>query len=143
VIQEYHKLKSGKRSEESEFSNIQKPISGDCPICYDEMDANHSEEITFCHTQCGNNFHKTCWNTWVQGRKKMALPVTCVYCRVEISSQKNRESGVNEEGYVNLGNLEHLPSRRSKKLQSMLFYLRFDSLHPGIQLLLFIHEEPI
>ncbi len=48
------------------FGNgVQRPVEGECPICYEEMVAQagggrRGEGITFCMT-CGNNMHTGCF----------------------------------------------------------------------------------
>jgi hypothetical protein len=138
VIEAYKKIKEqvpeSKAEEkiivaEEETGVVRKPIVGDCPICYEEMDPNKPEEIAYCKVQCGNNFHQTCWDYWIQGRKKMHASVTCVYCRAEIDedSKKKKKSfatgpRMNEEGYTNLGNLENLPARRDYRAHHRFHY---------------------
>ncbi len=36
---------------------VQRPVEGDCPICYDELGG---EAVTFCRA-CGNNMHVECF----------------------------------------------------------------------------------
>lgn len=56
-----------------------KPIEGECPICVFDMEP--AEDVVWCKTSCGQNFHRECFEQWK--RSKMGGRVTCVYCRAE------------------------------------------------------------
>ncbi|RGP64402.1 e3 ubiquitin- ligase zswim2 [Fusarium longipes] len=87
-------------------SDKRKPIEGDCPICYCELDGNKKESIVWCAAACGQNIHAECFKTWA--KTKGAAHVTCPMCRspwkgddkLVASVQKNK--GQMDEGYVNV-----------------------------------------
>ncbi|KAF2127195.1 hypothetical protein P153DRAFT_368521 [Dothidotthia symphoricarpi CBS 119687] len=56
-----------------------KPIEGECPICYDELDPN-KDAIVYCKASCGNNIHKDCMQKWMSMARGKT---TCPYCRAE------------------------------------------------------------
>ncbi|CAO3646312.1 unnamed protein product [Cunninghamella echinulata] len=84
--------------------------TSDCPVCCEEFDANKINEITFCRI-CGNNVHQACFNMWKSTR---GSDTTCVFCRApwEPKKSKKQEKNLNEEGYLNLGEVLGLPSKR-------------------------------
>ncbi|KAK4174163.1 hypothetical protein QBC36DRAFT_45512 [Triangularia setosa] len=106
-------LDSGANSSD-ESDGKRKPIAGDCPICFEEFDANDNkkEEIVWCKAACGQNIHKQCFDMWAatkkgQGRRE----VTCPYCRSvwqkesegELVKKVQKEKGKkNADGYVNV-----------------------------------------
>ncbi|KXZ54207.1 hypothetical protein GPECTOR_5g30 [Gonium pectorale] len=64
-------------------ASVQRPVEGDCPICYEEMVAGAgrgAEAITFC-ASCGNNMHRECFSRWAASKRSGGSQVTCVYCR--------------------------------------------------------------
>lgn len=84
-----------------------KPIEGDCPICYSELEEPHSDDnIVWCRAACGNNIHRHCFETWA--KTKRGQDVTCPLCRSVWEGdkdsvkriQKNRP--INQDGYVNV-----------------------------------------
>jgi hypothetical protein len=84
-----------------------KPIEGECPICYDELD--DKEAIVYCKLSCGNNVHKQCMQNWRAVSKGKA---TCPYCRAKWEEDTGFEGKLgevdtkglqrNEDGYVNV-----------------------------------------
>jgi hypothetical protein len=88
-------------------SDKRKPIEGDCPICYCELDANKKESIVWCAAACGQNIHTECFKMWAQ-TKLGSANVTCPMCRsvwkgdekLVAIVQKNK--GQVDEGYVNV-----------------------------------------
>ncbi|PGH20829.1 hypothetical protein AJ80_03456 [Polytolypa hystricis UAMH7299] len=93
-------------STENESAGKRKPIDGDCPICFMELDA-ASDDIVWCHAACGNNVHKGCFQQWAASSRASG-GVRCVYCRTPWKEDCSRmdtllETGiVNEEGYINV-----------------------------------------
>ncbi|KAH7155713.1 hypothetical protein B0J13DRAFT_232821 [Dactylonectria estremocensis] len=83
-----------------------KPIEGDCPICFSELEAKGSEIVVWCRAACGQNMHEECFNIWARTKQG---DTTCPMCRSvwkdgEDSVKKvRREEGHSEEGYVNVG----------------------------------------
>ncbi|KAI9309445.1 hypothetical protein BJ944DRAFT_274380 [Cunninghamella echinulata] len=84
--------------------------TSDCPVCCEEFDANKINDITFCRT-CGNNIHQICFNMW---RSTRGIDTTCVFCRSpwEPKKTKKQDKNLNEEGYLNVGEVLGLPSKR-------------------------------
>lgn len=86
-----------------------KPIEGECPICYDELDPKN-DDIVYCKTSCGNNVHKACMQSWIQVAAKGKA--TCPYCRATWDTEEVLDSVLgkvdtkglqrNEDGYVNV-----------------------------------------
>uniref|UniRef100_A0A7S0WTZ8 SWIM-type domain-containing protein n=1 Tax=Chlamydomonas leiostraca TaxID=1034604 RepID=A0A7S0WTZ8_9CHLO len=59
----------------------QRPVEGDCPICYEAMASGPgAEAVVFCAT-CGNNCHQSCFSRWSSAKRGGGLGVTCVWCR--------------------------------------------------------------
>jgi len=86
-----------------------KPLEGDCPICFCEMEE-QGEQIVWCRAACGQNIHKACFETWAATKRKQAAnaEVTCPYCRSvwqgdEDMVKKIKKNGKrNADGYVNV-----------------------------------------
>jgi hypothetical protein len=82
-----------------------KPIEGECPICYQDYEA-QKNELVWCKAACGQNMHKSCFAQWMAAQGGTA--VRCVFCRTpwEVDHggvQALTETGtVNAEGYVNV-----------------------------------------
>lgn len=90
-----------------------KPVEGDCPICFSDMEAEGREKIVWCRAACGQNIHKECFEMWASTKRKQqggSAQVTCPYCRSvwegdEDMVQRIQKSGPrNKEGYVNVAN---------------------------------------
>lgn len=91
---------------EGEDTN-RKPIEGECPICYDELE--DKEHTVYCKSSCGNNVHKDCMQKWIAISKGKA---TCPYCRAKWLGETGLEGKLgkidtkglepNEDGYVNV-----------------------------------------
>lgn len=92
-------------AQEQEKSYKRKPIEGDCPICYYELDAKQEASIVWCAATCGHNFHKECFTIWAKTKHGN---VTCPLCRSDwkgdeslvASVQKNKADV--EDGYLNV-----------------------------------------
>jgi hypothetical protein len=86
-------------------SDKRKPIEGDCPICFSELEANGAEAVVWCKSTCGNNIHAECFQMWARTKHGN---VTCPMCRSVWESDKEdvgkvrKEDGHIEEGYVNV-----------------------------------------
>lgn len=102
VRQKYEELhsKDGKSA-----STSQRPIEGDCPICYEPLEEG-TEAVVFCHT-CGNNIHEQCFQNWSRTKKHSHDQVTCVYCRTpwqaEVFEGGQASQGGGNANFVNLG----------------------------------------
>lgn len=83
-----------------------KPVEGDCPICFDGLDASRNEQVVWCRAACGQNIHRDCFQTWAKTKRQ--LEVTCPLCRSvwegdeEMVKTMRGGSHVNNEGYVNV-----------------------------------------
>lgn len=55
-----------------------KLIGGECSICHEEMSSIRAD-ITFCRSECGQNFHEHCLEQW----KSSGPDMTCPMCRRE------------------------------------------------------------
>jgi hypothetical protein len=85
-----------------------KPIEGECPICYDDLEP-EKDAIVYCKASCGNNVHKGCMQKWIATSRTKA---TCPYCRATWGADEGLESKLgnidpsglerNEDGYVNV-----------------------------------------
>jgi hypothetical protein len=85
-----------------------KPIEGECPICYDDLEPG-KDAIVYCQTSCGNNVHKSCMQKWIAMAKNKA---TCPYCRAQWAVEDGFDGKLgdidtkgmarNEDGYVNI-----------------------------------------
>lgn len=94
--------------EQEKQSDKRKPIEGDCPICYSELEEK-GEAIVWCWAACGQNIHKQCFDTWAR-TKGGSGKVTCPMCRsrwegpdVRGVIKIRRDKGVETEGYINVG----------------------------------------
>jgi hypothetical protein len=92
-------------SEASDNDGKRKPVDGECPICYMDLDEKENE-LVWCKAACGNNMHKTCFEQWVVSQR--GNTVKCVYCRtpwqMEVGDLKGIKKGgtVGLDGYVNV-----------------------------------------
>ncbi|KAM5355239.1 hypothetical protein ACJ41O_001885 [Fusarium nematophilum] len=88
-------------------SDKRKPIEGDCPICYCELEADNPESIVWCAAACGQNIHEQCFKMWAR-TKGGSQKVTCPMCRSvwkgdeDFLSKVRKDKGKLEEGYVNV-----------------------------------------
>ncbi|KAK4103557.1 hypothetical protein N658DRAFT_389942, partial [Parathielavia hyrcaniae] len=48
-------------------SGKRKPVEGDCPICFCELEG---EAVVWCRAACGQNVHKGCFETWAATKRK-------------------------------------------------------------------------
>ncbi|KAK7431219.1 hypothetical protein QQZ08_002259 [Neonectria magnoliae] len=84
-------------------SDKRKPVEGDCPICYCELDG--SEGVVWCRAACGQNIHEHCFKMWARTKQG---DVTCPLCRSVWQgdegalSKVRKEEGEMDEGYVNV-----------------------------------------
>jgi len=93
---------------QGELDGNRKPIEGECPICYDDLNL-ETDQIVYCKTSCGNNVHKGCMQKWIAMAKCKA---TCPYCRATWAADAGFEGKLgdidtkglerNEDGYVNV-----------------------------------------
>ncbi|KAH8730091.1 hypothetical protein GQ44DRAFT_700812 [Phaeosphaeriaceae sp. PMI808] len=95
-----------------------KPIEGECPICYDELDLD-KDVIVYCKTSCGNNVHKDCMQKWISTSRSKA---TCPYCRAPWTAEDNFDGKLgdidttslqkNQDGYINVASQLGLSRQR-------------------------------
>jgi hypothetical protein len=100
-----------------------KPVEGDCPICFCEMEVAGSgaEAIVWCRAACGQNVHKGCFETWAATKRRQGEgEVTCPYCRSvwqgdeDMVKKIERTGKLNEEGYVNVADQLGISTQRGK-----------------------------
>lgn len=97
-----------------------KPIEGDCPICFSELEEK-GEAIVWCRAACGQNMHQQCFETWAR-TKSGAGKVTCPMCRsvweaeAGSVSQVEKSRGTISEGYVNVADQLGISQVRGKLL---------------------------
>ncbi|KAM0359355.1 hypothetical protein ACHAPY_003023 [Fusarium culmorum] len=108
-------------AQEQEKSDKRKPIEGDCPICYCELDAKEEASIVWCAATCGHNFHKECFTIWAKTKHGN---ITCPLCRSDwkgdeslvASVQKNKADV--EDGYLNVADQLGLSRERDTSTYS-------------------------
>ncbi|KAF9779395.1 hypothetical protein IL306_001940 [Fusarium sp. DS 682] len=105
-------------------SDKRKPIDGDCPICYCELDEKNQESIVWCAAACGQNIHEECFRMWAQ-TKPGAGSVTCPMCRSvwkgddQLVARIQKDKGqVDEEGYVNVADQLGISRERDESIYS-------------------------
>ncbi|KAL2136470.1 hypothetical protein VTI74DRAFT_3489 [Chaetomium olivicolor] len=111
-----------------------KPVEGDCPICFCEMEAEGREAVVWCRAACGQNMHKGCFETWAATKRRQAGggEVTCPYCRSAWEGDKDmlknieRKGKRNAEGYVNVASQLGISTERDYST-----YSRWWSGHPS------------
>lgn len=88
-------------------SDKRKPVEGDCPICYTELEfGGDADNIVWCRAACGQNMHQMCFETWA--RSRTSGKVTCPMCRShwegdeQMLGKVDRSRGTMLEGYVNV-----------------------------------------
>eukprot|EP01135_Chromosphaera_perkinsii_P004479 Nk52_evm3s284 gene=Nk52_evmTU3s284 len=118
AFNKHNSIESSDIPEDAPEGNNRKPIEGDCPICYEEMDP--SQTVVYCKRGCGNNVHLDCFNRWKKSlRGKTA---TCCMCRTEweeapAKKGKKKSGSTNEgtydsNGYLNLADVAGISRRR-------------------------------
>ncbi|KAH3916997.1 hypothetical protein HBH56_050480 [Parastagonospora nodorum] len=92
-----------------------KPIEGECPICYDDLEPG-KDAIVYCKASCGNNVHKDCMQKWIAMTRDKA---TCPYCRATWAAEDGKLGGLdtkglkkNKEGYINVAGQLGLDGQR-------------------------------
>lgn len=88
-------------------SDKRKPIEGDCPICYCELEVDDPGSIVWCRAACGQNIHQECFQMWAH-TKGASGNVTCPMCRSVWKGDEGavakvrKDKGDIEEGYINV-----------------------------------------
>lgn len=99
-----------------------KPVEGDCPICFNELDP-AKEAVVWCRAACGQNIHKECFAMWAATKRQNTgrnAEVTCPFCRSawqgddDMVRQIKRTGPLNEEGYVNVASQLGISQSRGK-----------------------------
>jgi hypothetical protein len=93
---------------QGEQDGNRKPIEGECPICYDDLEPG-KDAIVYCKASCGNNVHKDCMQKWIAMSRGKA---TCPYCRATWAAEEGFDGKLgdidtkglqrNEDGYINV-----------------------------------------
>ncbi|KAL0031719.1 hypothetical protein WJX79_003146 [Trebouxia sp. C0005] len=99
----------------------QRPIEGECAICYDSLKADGpapEDKVTFCH-ECGNNVHVECFKRWSASKKGSGEPVTCVYCRCPWVVASGGSGASLNKDYVNLRDVSHEHQSADMSLHSL------------------------
>jgi hypothetical protein len=65
---------------------LRKPLQDECSICTEPLDPN-AEDITFCRSGCGQNFHEQCIDEW---KTSQSGQTTCPMCRKIWKSDTNK-----------------------------------------------------
>ncbi|KAK4211049.1 E3 ubiquitin-protein ligase Zswim2 [Rhypophila decipiens] len=96
---------------DAETNGKRKPVEGDCPICFSDMEEQGREKIVWCRAACGQNIHKECFEMWATTKRQQGganAQVTCPYCRSvwegdeDMVKKIQKTGGKNQEGYVNV-----------------------------------------
>ncbi|GKT45882.1 E3 ubiquitin-protein ligase Zswim2 [Colletotrichum spaethianum] len=106
-------------SDKSQDKN-RKPVEGDCPICFCELETKSNETIVWCRAACGQNIHKQCFQTWAATKRRgySTGEVTCPFCRSvwqgDDDMVKNIKKGgrITQEGYVNVADQLGISTQR-------------------------------
>lgn len=106
--------------EEGEEDRNRKPVEGECPICYEELE--EGEAIVYCRAGCGQNMHKACMEMWAATKRAQGrmAEVTCPYCREpwegdrEMVKKIETTGKVGEEGYRNVADQLGISTERGK-----------------------------
>lgn len=121
-------VRDGKEEEEEEGGDRggkRKPVEGDCPICFCEMEAagGGAEAVVWCRAACGQNIHEGCFETWAATKRRQGGgggEVTCPYCRSvwkgdeDMVKKIKRTGKVNEDGYVNVADQLGISAQRGE-----------------------------
>ncbi|AEO65548.1 2815dc52-e2f3-4190-a60c-7886d535df48 [Thermothielavioides terrestris] len=116
-----------------------KPVDGDCPICFCEMEPAGGEPLVWCRAACGQNIHKACFETWAATKRRQAAAagggatgeVTCPYCRSVWEGDEDmvrkivKDGKRNAEGYINVASQLGISTQRDYST-----YSRWWSGHP-------------
>jgi hypothetical protein len=110
-----------------------KPIDGDCPICFNEMDTKE-EAIVWCKAACGQNIHKECFEMWAATKRQDAYgpppDITCPYCRSmwqgddDLVTRIKNTGTKGTEGYVNVAKQLGISAERGERLPTRIIYSR-------------------
>jgi len=114
ITEKYLELTRVSRKTKPQVS--QKPIEGDCPVCFEKMST--SQELVYCKYSCGNNIHQDCFHQWRTSRTDEHKDVRCIYCRAKWDQDwESIRNAHMKDGYLNLAEY------RDHSLQSIPSYL--------------------
>ncbi|KAK1672748.1 hypothetical protein BDP55DRAFT_695963 [Colletotrichum godetiae] len=111
-----------------------KPIDGDCPVCFCELECDNKETIVWCRAACGQNIHKECFETWAATKRRGSFgsgDATCPYCRSiwqgDDGMIKNIKKGgkITYEGYVNVAEQLGISTQRDYSTYSRWWRERY------------------
>ncbi|KAG7291979.1 hypothetical protein NEMBOFW57_002008 [Staphylotrichum longicolle] len=85
-----------------------KPVEGDCPICFCEMEVG-GEAVVWCRAACGQNVHRACFETWAATKRRQQRgaggggggEVTCPYCRSVWEGDEDMVKAIRRNGEKN------------------------------------------
>lgn len=105
-------------------NDARKPVQGDCPICFDDLEGGGAADIVWCQAACGQNIHQGCFRMWATTKRRQGgQDVTCPYCRsvwVEDDALAmgaiNKTGRLNSEGYVNVASRLGIGTERGKSV---------------------------
>ncbi|EIE26733.1 hypothetical protein COCSUDRAFT_59250 [Coccomyxa subellipsoidea C-169] len=106
VCTAYKRAAVGSAGEEPEAASAPpagRPIEGDCPICFDDLQpggTTPATRVVTCDT-CGNHAHEECFRKWTAQKKAAHQSVTCVYCRAPWP-EPPAAAGTDSGAYINL-----------------------------------------
>eukprot|EP00887_Chlorella_sp_A99_P001474 scaffold8.g1474.t1 len=80
VREQYRRLSGGGGGDAG--CTQQRPVEGDCPICFDEMTVG-GEAVEYCRA-CLNNFHAACLKMHKDHRHATGVAATCPLCRAPL-----------------------------------------------------------
>jgi hypothetical protein len=81
--------------------NNRKPVEGDCPICFMELEP--TESIVYCKAQCGQNIHKECFGMWAATKRLTGqIQIPCPMCRTPWQGDSNAAKKIKKTGVVGI-----------------------------------------
>ncbi|GAB4820534.1 hypothetical protein N2152v2_007580 [Parachlorella kessleri] len=120
VRAQYRRLSSqgGSGSGEEHASGNQRPVEGDCPICFESLSAQGmgDNKVTFCAGSCGNNVHVGCMRMWLGSHH-----TTCPLCRAPWVDGLNPGAGAAGEPkeYPNLAQYSRAHQRANTSVEAL------------------------
>ncbi|KAJ9160555.1 SWIM zinc finger protein [Coniochaeta hoffmannii] len=86
--------------QQEEADKNRKPIEGECPICYEALEA--GEALVYCRAGCGQNMHRACLEMWAATKRAQgaASKVTCPYCRQQWEGDQDMVKKIETTGKV-------------------------------------------
>jgi hypothetical protein len=126
-----HDDAGGVGGSEKDGRRRRKPLEGDCPICFCELEeeggggTGGEGQVVWCRAACGQNIHKSCFETWAATKRRQAGAggsgeVTCPYCRSvwegddDMVKKIKTDGKRNAEGYVNVASQLGISTQRGE-----------------------------